>query len=663
MAHIVSDPYRWLEDLDSPETKAWIESQNRKTFQLLEAVPRREAIRTRLAELTNFEKCGVPFKEGGRAFFLKNDGLQNHAVVYALDEPGAAPRVLLDPNTLSADGTVAVVAMQASFDGRLLAYSLSVSGSDWQEWRVLDALTGERLPDHLKWTKFSGVAWTPDNKGFFYGRYDEPQSDLYQAQNYFQKIYYHAIGTDQSKDRLIFERLDQKEWNFEPIVSEDGFYLVILVWTGSTHNNLVIYKDLRNDGPFVELVPDFDARYHFIGNDGSTFWFQTDHDAPRGRVIAIDVERPQRPLWREVIAQTGNVIEQAQVAGGWFVVRYLRHGASLVQVLDMNGGFVRNVELPGIGAVTGFAGRRGDPETYYDFSSFTTPATVYRYNVATGETSLFHQPRLMFDPAEFETAQVFYGSKDGTRIPMFIAHKRGLEPDGNNPTELYGYGGFNIPMTPGFSAARIAWMELGGVFAMANIRGGGEYGEEWHEAGTKAKKQNCFDDFIAGAEWLIANKYTSKAMLAITGRSNGGLLVGACITQRPDLFAAAVPGVGVLDMLRFHQFTIGWSWVSDYGSPDDPEDFKYLIAYSPYHNIRPGTKYPATLVVTADHDDRVVPAHSYKFAAALQEAQAGDAPILIRIDVRAGHGAGKPTAKLIDEAADILSFYAKVLGL
>lgn len=662
MPDILQDPYRWLEDLDSPETRAWIESQNKKTFDFLERIPQREAIRRRMTELSNYEKCGVPFKEGGRYFFLKNDGLQNQSAVYTLDRLDGAPRALLDPNTLSPDGTIALNTIQAARDGKLLAYSLSGAGSDWQEWRIRDVETGIDLPDHIRWVKFSSVSWTTDNKGFFYCRYDEPKEDVYQAQNFFQKVCYHRAGTPQPDDRLVYERPDQKEWNFDIVVSDDGSYLIIQVWTGSTQNNLVFYKDLRNrGGPFVELIANFEARYYFAGNDGSLFFFHTDADAPRGRVIGIDTLRPTKEFWREIVPQTAYAIEQVQMVGDSIIVRYLRDAHSRVKIFEISGKFVRDLELPGFGTATGFAGRRDDPETFFDFSAFTTPACVYHYNVATGARRLFHQPRLLFDPAEYETSQIFYSSKDGTSVPMFITHKGGLKLDGQNPSELYGYGGFNVSVTPAFSVARLVWMEMGGVFAVANIRGGGEYGEEWHQAGIKSRRQNCFDDFIAAAEWLIANKITSTPKLVIGGRSNGGLLVGACIMQRPDLFGAAVPGVGVMDMLRFHKFTIGWSWVSDYGSPDDPEDFKYLFAYSPYHNIRKGTAYPATLVVTGDHDDRVVPGHSYKFAAALQAAQSGPAPVLIRIDVRGGHGMGKPITKLIDEWTDILSFYVGVL--
>ncbi len=661
----IDDPYDWLEDLDSNETRDWVERQNEKTFGFLNAIPERESIRRRLTELWNYEKSGVPFKENGRYFFLRNDGLQNQNVLCTVERPGDPPRVLIDPNGFSADGTIAMTQVHPSHDGRLLAYGLSGAGSDWEEWRVLDVAAGNPTADHLKWVKFSSVSWTADNRGFFYCRYDEPVKDLeFQGANYFQKLYYHRVGTPQPEDELVYFRPDEKEWVYDAVVTDDGRYLIIHVWKATGIHNAIFYRDLRSNGPIVELIPEFESRYQFVGNDGPVLWFQTDCGAPRGRVIAVRTG-PQgaskRSDFIEVIPEREHTLEAVSVVGDHFIARYLRDACSHVEILDLRGGKVRELELPGIGSVTGFYGRREDAETFFDFTSFTTPTRVYRYDIKTGETSVFHQPKLAFNPGDFITRQVFYTSKDGTRVPMFVSHRRDLTLDGRNPAELYGYGGFNISLTPAFATSRLAWMEMGGVFASANLRGGGEYGEDWHQAGIKSRKQNVFDDFIGAAEWLIANGYTSTPHLGISGRSNGGLLVGACITQRPDLFGSAVAGVGVMDMLRFHKFTIGWTWVSDYGSPDNPEDFKVLYAYSPCHNIRTGVSYPPTLVMTADHDDRVVPAHSYKFAAALQAAQAGSAPILIRIDVRAGHGLGKPTSKLIDEATDIISFFTKTL--
>jgi prolyl oligopeptidase len=484
------------------------------------------------------------------------------------------------------------------------------------------------------------------------------------AANYFQKLYFHRLGTPQSADRLIYHRDDHKDWGFDGEVTDDGHYLIIFVWQGTDRRNRVFYLDLtRPDAKVVELLNDFDAQYEFIDNDGPVFWFRTDLDAPRSRIIAIDITKPERTNWHEIVPQSAETLTGANVLKNSFVCTYLKDAHSEVKIFSLDGNFLRNVELPGIGTVGGFGGKRADTETFYSFTSFTTPGIIYRYDLAAGTNSVFRTPKVDFNPADYETKQVFYPSKDGTRVPMFITYKKGLKLNGQNPTLLYGYGGFDISITPSFSVANLVWMEMGGVYAVANIRGGGEYGEAWHEAGMKLNKQNVFDDFIAAGEWLVANGYTSSKRLAISGGSNGGLLVGACETQRPDLFAACLPQVGVMDMLRFNKFTVGWGWMSDYGSPDNVDEFRALRAYSPLHNIHPGTKYPPTLILTGDHDDRVVPAHSFKFAATMQAAQAGDAPILIRIETRAGHGAGKPTAKLIDEAADKWSFLVKALGM
>ncbi|MGB5899906.1 MAG: prolyl oligopeptidase family serine peptidase, partial [Geitlerinemataceae cyanobacterium] len=615
----VADPYRWLEDPDSDETKAWVDAQNRVTFGYLEQIPQRDRLKERITQLWNYEKYSTPFKEGNRYFYFKNDGLQNQSVLYVLPSLDGEPRVLLDPNTLSEDGTVALSSYAISEDGNFLAYGLSSSGSDWQEWKVRDIETGEDLADRLQWIKFSGASWTHDNRGFFYSRYDEPnESTQYEDINYFQKLYYHRLGTEQSEDLLIYDRPDEKEWGFRGFVTEDGNYLIISVWKGTEPKNLLFYKDLTtSDSPVLELISEFEAEYSFIDNEGSVFWFRTDLDAPRGRLIAIDTETGEPT---EIIPQTDDVLEGVGVLNNQFITSYLKDARSQVKIFHLDGSFVREVNLPGIGSVGGFGGKRHDTETFYSFTGFTAPRTIYRYDFTTGESTVFRQPNVDFDPTEYTTQQIFYTSKDGTRVPMFITHKKELELNGKNPTYLYGYGGFNISLTPSFSVGQLVWMELGGVLAIPNLRGGGEYGEAWHQAGTKLKKQNVFDDFIAAAEWLIANGYTNAGQLAIGGGSNGGLLVGACMTQRPDLFAAALPAVGVLDMLRFHKFTIGWAWCSDYGSPDNPEEFNALYAYSPLHNLKPGTAYPATMITTADHDDRVVPAHSFKFAAALQAA-------------------------------------------
>lgn len=660
----VADPYRWLEDSDSPETREWIAAENAVTEAVLNGLPEREAIRERLTALWDYEKFGSPHRKGDRYFYTRNDGLQNQSVLYAAESLDAPGWVLLDPNTLSVDGTVALSGYSVSEDGNTMAYSLSRAGSDWQEWRVRDVVSGEDRNDLVRWSKFSGVSWSHDNSGFYYSRYDAPTegAELQQA-NYFQKLCFHKVGTTQEDDRLVYERPDEKEWGFSGSVTEDGAYLIIQVWQGTERKNRVFYKELGDaDSPVVELLPDADASYGFIGNDGPLFWFKTDNAAPLGRVIAIDTQSPHRESWREVIAEGPETLSGVGVVGDWFIASYLKDACSEVKVFGLDGRFVRNVPLPGLGSAGGFGGRRARTETFYAFTSFTVPTTIYRYDVATGESALFRQPKVDFNPEQYETRQVFYTSKDGTRVPMFISHKKGLKLDGGNLTYLYGYGGFNASITPYFSPSNLVWMERGGILAVANLRGGGEYGEPWHQAGMKLNKQNVFDDFIAAAEWLIENKYTSAPKLAIGGGSNGGLLVGACLTQRPELFGAAVPEVGVLDMLRFHKFTIGWAWVSDYGSPDNPDEFAALYAYSPLHRVNAGAIYPPTLIMTSDHDDRVVPAHSFKFAAALQAAHGGDAPILIRIETQAGHGAGKPTAKIIESISDKWAFLDYALG-
>jgi prolyl oligopeptidase len=659
----VPDPYRWLEDLDSERTRAWIEAQNQLTFDYLQRIPARQRLLERLTQLWNYEKYSQPFKEGGRYFYFKNDGLQNQSVLYTQESLEAEARVLLDPNTLSEDGTVALSGIAISRDGRYLAYGLSRSGSDWQEWKVRDIETGEDLPDHLRWIKFSGASWTPDGQGFFYSRYDEPPPGReYESANYFQKLYYHRLGTPQSEDLLVYHRPDQKEWGFAGGVTEDGNYLIISVWRGTDPKNLLFYKDLRDPNlPVVELIREFEANYSFVGNDGSRFWLLTDLNAPRRRLVAIDLDDPGQV--QEVIPEAEETLQGVSLINNQFVAFYLKDAHTQIKTFALDGTYLGEIPLPGLGSASGFGGKRYDTETFYTFTSFTTPPTIYRYDFTTGRSTLFRQPQVDFDPQAYEVQQVFYPSKDGTRIPMFLVHRRGLARTGDHPTLLYGYGGFGISLTPSFSVGLVAWLEMGGVYAQPNLRGGGEYGEAWHQAGTKLNKQKVFDDFIAAAEWLVANGYTNPSKLAISGGSNGGLLVGACLTQRPDLFAAALPAVGVFDMLRFHKFTIGWAWISEYGSPEDPEEFKALYAYSPLHNLKPGTVYPATLITTADHDDRVVPAHSFKFAAALQAAQGGSQPILIRIDTKAGHGAGKPTTKLIEETADRWAFLVEVLGI
>ena len=660
----VADPYRWLEDDNSAETKAWVQAENKVTFDYLNRIPEREQLKKRLTELWNYAKYSAPTKEGKYYFYSKNDGLQNQSVFYVADSVKDEGRVLLDPNKLSKDGTVALSGLAISDDGKLLAYGLSGAGSDWQTWHFRDVETGKDLPDILENIKFSGASWTKDEKGVFYSRFPEAdeKSKLTRI-NYFQKLYYHKLGTPQSEDVLIYERPDDKEMGVGGGVSEDGKWLVISVTKGTAPMNMVFYKDLsKPDSKVMPLVDKLEADYSFIGNDGSKFYFRTDKDAPLGRVVMADVN-DKKSVWKEVIPQAKETLGSVDFVNNQLIGNYLKDAYTQIRIYDLSGKFVRNVDLPGIGTANGFNGKRYDTETFYTYSSFNAPPTIYRYDLKTGKSKIFRQSDVKFDPNDYEVKQVKYASKDGTMIPMFIVHKKGIKLDGSNPTLLYAYGGFNISLTPGFSVSRIVWMENGGVYAVPNLRGGGEYGEDWHKAGTKLQKQNVFDDFIAAAEYLIKNKYTRPEKLAISGGSNGGLLIGATLNQRPDLFGAALPAVGVMDMLRFQKFTIGRAWTSDYGSSDNAEEFAAIYKYSPLHNIKEGTKYPAVLVTTSDHDDRVVPAHSFKYAATLQEAQAGDAPVLIRIETNAGHGAGKPTAKVIEEQADVYGFLMKNLGM
>ena len=667
---VVADPYRWLEDTDAAETKAWVEAQNRVTFGFLESIPERERIEQRLTELWNYPRYGVPFEEGGKYFLFRNTGLQNQSVLYVHETLGDSGRVLLDPNTLSADGTVALSTTRVSEDGRLLAYGVSSGGSDWQEFRVRDVATGRDLADTLKWVKFSGAAWTHDNQGFFYSRYAEPAGNALTEANKGHKLFYHRIGTPQSEDVLVWERPDQPEWYVFGQVSEDGRYLLVNVSQGTDPRNRLYYVDLGSAAkpniraPLVRLLDDADALYSFVGNDGPVFYVQTDLQAPRGRVIAVDSRRPERARWRTVIPEANDALEDVAMVNNQFVASYLRNAASRIQIFDQKGTPVREIPLPTLGSIGGFSGDRNDTEAFYSFTSFLYPTTVFRYDFKTGESTVFRQPEIPgFDASQYETRQVFFQSKDGTRVPMFVTHRKGITLDGDNPTLLYGYGGFNVNITPAFSVSNLAWLEMGGVYAVANLRGGSEYGEEWHQAGMLQKKQNVFDDFIAAAEHLIREGYTRPAKLAVAGGSNGGLLVGAVVNQRPELFGAALPAVGVMDMLRYHTFTVGWGWVPEYGSSEDPNMFPTLYAYSPLHNLKPGTCYPATLVTTADHDDRVVPGHSFKYAAQLQASQGCANPALIRVETRAGHGAGKPTAKQIEEAADRWAFLVRTLGV
>lgn len=711
----IADPYRWLEDTDSPETGTWVQAQNDVTSAYLASIPGRTAIRDRLTKVWNYPKYSSPTRAGDRLFYYENSGLLSQSVLYVRDNERPA-RVLLDPNVLSADGTVALSTSKESPDGRYLGYGVSASGSDWQEFRVRNVDTGRDLADTLKWVKFSGLSWTKDSRGFFYSRYDEPKAgNRLTNVNQNQKLYYHRLNTPQSADHLVYDRPDQPGWLFGANVTDDGRFAIITVSAGSDRRNRLYYVFLDNakkpkvNAPVVRLIDRLDAEYDFVHSTGDNFLVRTDFGAPKGRLVSIDINAEQPNRWLTVVPEGKDAMGSAQVIGERLVVSYLQDARSSIRLYGMpdrddlrrrgntrqgafpggatRGGqraaeradtlplddrasrsapgypYIGEIALPGIGTVSGITGQPQHDEMFYSFTSYLYPPSVFRYDVKRRVNEVYRTPTLPVDVSQFETKQVMFRSKDGTQVPMFVTAKKGMARDGANPTILYAYGGFNVSQTPGFSPANLVWLEMGGIYAVANIRGGGEYGKEWHEAGTLSRKQNVFDDFIGAAEYLIRERYTSSARLAIAGGSNGGLLVGAVVNQRPELFGAALPAVGVMDMLRFHKFTIGAAWTSDYGSSDDAAQFEFLRAYSPIHNIKPGVKYPATMVLTADHDDRVVPGHSFKYAATLQNAQAGPAPVLIRIETKAGHGAGKPTAKRIEEAADRFAFLVKNLDM
>jgi prolyl oligopeptidase len=672
----VADPYRWLEDLDSPQTVAWVKAQNELTFGFLESLPQRPQFRERLTTLWNYERIGIPAKQGGRYFFSKNSGLQNQAVYYVQENLGAEPRVLIDPNLLAKDGTIALTSTHPSHDGKWVAYSTAAAGSDWNEYRVRSVDTGEDTPDLIQWVKFSSLGWTKDNRGFFYSRYPAAEVESGTGKTFsklgHQKMYYHRLGTPQSEDRLVHEIANEPQWFVRGDTTDDGRYAVIYISRGSSFENLVRFVDLGDPlapkigAPVQSLVEAWEAEYNVVGNDGSIFYVVTTLGAPRKKLVAIDTTSPARSNWKTLIPEGADVIDSVDIIGGRFVVKTMHDASSRLAVYAKDGRALGIIALPGLGTVTNVSGREDENEFFYNFTSFSTPTTNFRHDVATNQGEIFQAPKVAFDSNDYETTQIFYASKDGTRVPMFVSHKKGLKRDGSLPTILYGYGGFDISLTPSFSVTMLAWMEAGGVYAVPNLRGGGEYGRAWHEAGTKERKQNVFDDFIAAAEWLFAHDYTSREKLVLSGGSNGGLLVGAVINQRPDLCRVAWPAVGVMDMLRFHKFTIGYAWTSDYGSSDDPEGFKFLRAYSPLHNVKSGATYPAVLVTTADHDDRVHPGHSFKYAAAMQASVAKDLknrPVMIRIETKAGHGAGKPTSKAIEEAADKLAFAAHFVGM
>jgi prolyl oligopeptidase len=658
----IADPYRWLENDTSKATAEWVKAQNAVTFDYLSKIPFREKIRNRLTKIWNYPKYGVPFKEGPYYFFFKNNGLQNQSVLYfrkGLDGPA---NVLLDPNTLSTDGTIALSSMEVSHDGKYLAYSIAKSGSDWNEIFVMEIASGKTLPDHLLWVKFSGISWK--GNGFYYSRYPEPApGEELKNKNEFQKVYFHMVGDDQKKDQLVYENRKFPLRNYGGSTTEDERFL-ILSESESTSGNAIYYRDLQKPAmPFKLLAEGFEYEYSVVDNIEDKLLVETNYKAPKKKLVLMDPQNPDPDHWKTIIPERDDVLQSVDVAGNRIISLYMQSAVNKAFVYDMKGQFLQELTLPGLGTLSGFSGKKGENTAFYGFTSFRFPTTVFKYDVSSNKSSVYTRPEIDFDPDQYETKQVTYSSKDKTSITMFIVHKKGLKLDGTNPTLLYGYGGFNISMTPNFSISRTIFLANGGVYAVANLRGGGEYGEAWHKAGIKEKKQNVFDDFIAAAEYLINEKYTSPEHLAIMGGSNGGLLIGACMTQRPDLFRVCIPQVGVMDMLRYHKFTIGWAWKSDYGSSETKEGFDYLIKYSPLHNLKKGVSYPATMAFTADHDDRVVPAHTFKFMATLQEDQAGPNPVIVRIETKAGHGAGTPTSKLIEETTDLWSFIFYNLGM
>ena len=658
----VADPYRWLENDTSQQTAAWVEAENKVTNSYLSKIPFRQKLLKRLTELSNYEKIGAPRKRHGKWYFYKNNGLQNQYVMYQMDELGGEPRVFLDPNTLSTDGTVALKGVYFSNNGRWAAYSISRSGSDWQEFYVIDLKTGQLTNDHIEWAKFSGAAWCGD--GFYYSSYDRPtEGKEFSNVNEGMKIYYHKMGTSQSEDVLFYQNPTQPKRFYEVSVNEEETLMYLFEAGAGAGNNLFVRNLKQKDSQFMQLTDNMDFQYSPIYDENGKFYIYTNYGAPKGRIMVADIRKPGINDWQELIPEQQNTLSGVEVINHLFVLTYNQDASDHAFVYGLDGKKHHEVKLPMVGSVS-FTGDEKQPECFYSFTSFTMPGTIYRYDMAKNESTLYAQPSVKFRMQDYESKQIFFNSKDGTRVPMFITYKKGLKRNGKNPVYLYGYGGFNISLGPGFSAIRISFLEQGGIYAQVNLRGGSEYGEEWHLAGTKMQKQNVFDDFISAAEYLIREKYTSSDKLAIVGGSNGGLLVGACMTQRPDLFRVAIPQVGVMDMLRYHKFTIGWNWASDYGTSEDSKEmFEYLKGYSPLHNLKKGVAYPATLVTTADHDDRVVPAHSFKFAATLQECHSGSTPVLIRIDTKAGHGSGKPLAKVLEEQADIYSFIMYNMGL
>ncbi len=663
----IADPFRWLEDdvRESDAVKSWVDAQNELTFAYLASIPQRELIAKRMRELWDYERFSLPGKAGGRYFYRYNNGLQNQDVIRTQTSLDAEAELLIDPNTWSDDGTIALAGYYLSKDGSHIAYAIQDGGSDWREVKIMNVETGEVLEDHLEWLKFTDLSWAIDGSGFYYSRYPATSAEeKYQSLNKNMTVYFHRIGTSQDEDEVIYARPDYPDWGPRAFATDDGEHLVITISVGTDDRYSIVHQDLTDpESTPVMIIEGFDYDYSLIGNIGDELYFRTNNSAPKNRLITIDVNKPEPENWREVIAEVEDVLDGVSLVGGKIIAEYMQDAWSVVKIFELDGSEAGVVDLPGIGTAYGFNGEVDDPETFFGYSSFNMPSTISRLDVTTGEVEVFKQPDIAFNPDDYQVEQIFYESRDGTRVPMFISHRKDVVPDGNRPMMLYGYGGFNISIRPSYSTTRLAWMEMGGIYAVANLRGGGEYGEEWHQAGTKLNKQNVFDDFIAAAEYLIENNYTNSDKLAIFGGSNGGLLVGAVTNQRPELFGAAIPAVGVMDMLRFHRFTAGRFWTDDYGSADNPEEFEALRAYSPYHNIREGTEYPAILVTTADTDDRVVPGHSFKYAAAMQRAQGGNAPVLIRIETRAGHGAGVPTDKVIEDYADRWAFLVRNLDM
>ncbi|RQO78474.1 S9 family peptidase [Pedobacter sp. KBW01] len=658
----IADPYRWLENDTSAETKAWVDAENKVTQNYLEQIPYRADIKKRLTDLWNYPKESAPFKVGEYYFFTKNDGLQNQSIWFIKKGLDGAEEVFLDPNKLTADGTAAVSLLGFSHNKKYLAYSVAQAGSDWSNIYVMEVATKMKQGDELKWTKFSGAAWRGD--GFYYSKFDEPVkgTDL-SAANKYQKVYYHKLGDPQKNDQLIFEDKTNPNLYFGASVTEDERFLVIYANAG-TSGNALYYQDLKLPGSKIaQLVKGFENNHGVVDNVDDKLLLSTDLDAENKQIVLVDPKNNDRKNWQKIIPESKLAMENIATGGGFLWATYLKDASTNIVQFDLTGKKISEVKLPAIGTVDGFGGYKEDQEFFYSFSNFTTPSSIYRYDLKKGESTLYRKSAIQLNTENYETKHVFYPSKDGTKVPMFIVHKKGIKLDGNNPVYLYGYGGFQISLTPGFSLSRMLFLEHGGIYVQPSLRGGSEYGEAWHKGGMMEKKQNVFDDFIAAAEYLIKEKYTNPAKIAISGGSNGGLLVGACMTQRPELFKVALPAVGVLDMLRYHKFTVGWGWAVEYGTSDKKADFDYLIKYSPLHNVKSGVNYPATLITTADHDDRVVPAHSFKFAATLQEKYKGDNPMLIRIETKAGHGAGKPTTKLIEESADVWSFVFQNLGM